>query len=85
MITGRISVQGTILSAVDDVATLRIRASNGDIRRYLDRGISGGYFDEEVKSDQIFRAKIVDEIVNKANGMCNISIEGFKSDNCRFL
>jgi Cdc6-like AAA superfamily ATPase len=70
MITGRSDVQNMVLSKLDDLATLRIRASDSDIRRYLDARIeSSGYWGPEMKWDQDMRAAVVDGIVGKADGM----------------
>jgi ankyrin repeat protein len=86
MITGRTHVQSTVLSNLDDVATLPIRASDSDIRRYLDARIEKvGYLGEEVKLDQDLRATIIDGIIGKADGMYYILLQGPKSDKCRFL
>jgi hypothetical protein len=71
MITGRTHVQNTVVSIINDVAKLSIRASKSDIRRYLESRIenTGGYLSEAVKSDQDLRVTIVEGIVDNADGM----------------
>jgi len=89
LITGRIDVQRTVLSTLqDNVVTFSIRASNNDIRQYLDGRIEkAGYLGEELKSDKELRTTVIERIVDKANGMyfdVPFSIR-VKSDNLRFL
>ena len=85
MITGRTHMERTV-SKLDEVATLSIRASNSDIRRYLDARIEKtGYLGDEVKSDQDLRATVIDGIIRKADGMYNLLLWRPKSDNFRFL
>lgn len=71
LITGRTHVQSTVLSKLqDDVATLSIRASDNDIRKYLESRIEkAGYLGEELKSDVGLRTTVVERIVTKADGM----------------
>jgi hypothetical protein len=74
MITVRPHVQSTAVSIDNDVARLPVRASNSDIRTYLDSRIENmaGYLGELVKSDQDLRATIVEGIVSRADGMYNV-------------
>jgi hypothetical protein len=73
MITGRTHVQSTVLSKLDEVSTLLIRASNNDIHKYLDARIEeAGYFGEEMKADRELRTTVIDGIISKADGMYNI-------------
>jgi hypothetical protein len=70
MITGRTHVENTVLSKLDDVSTVLIRASDNDIRKYLDTQIEkSGYFGEKMKADQSLKATVIDTIVQKADGM----------------
>ena len=85
MITGRSHVGNTVQSKLDDVSTLPIRASDDDIRKYLDtRSEKSIYLDKMMKADQGFRATVMDGIVGKADGML-ISPQRSNSDNVRFL
>jgi hypothetical protein len=73
MITGRTHVQSTVatvLSKVEDVAALPIRASNSDIRRYLDTRIdNAGHLGEALRADQKLRDAVIDGVIAKADGM----------------
>jgi Cdc6-like AAA superfamily ATPase len=70
MITGRSHVRNLIQSKLDDVSTLLIRASNEDIRKYLNTQIEESlYLCEMVTTDQSLRATVLDTIVKKADGM----------------
>jgi hypothetical protein len=70
MITGRTHVQTTVFSKIEDVVTLPIRASNSDIRKYLDARIeNAGHFGEALRVDQKLRDTVVEGIIAKANGM----------------
>ena len=85
MITGRSHVGNTVRSKLDEVSTLMIRASNDDIRKYLDTRIEKSlYLYEMMKGDQGFRATVINGIVGKADGML-ISPQRSNSDNVRFL
>ena len=70
MITGRPHVENTVLSKLDDVSTTLIRASDNDIRKYLDTQIEkSGFLLQKMTADPSFRATLIDQIVGNADGM----------------
>jgi hypothetical protein len=70
LVTGRSHVDTTVLSKLDEATTLRIRASNHDIRKYVDSTIKkAGYLCQKMEEDAGFRNTVVETIINKADGM----------------
>jgi hypothetical protein len=73
MITGRTHVESTVLSSLNDVSTLLIQASNGDIRTYLNARVEmAGYLGEALRADRNLRATVIDALVTRADGMYKI-------------
>lgn len=72
MITGRTHVQSTVTAviSVEELATLAIRASDSDIRKYLNARIKkGGRLGQVLMTDEKLRDTVVEGIVTKADGM----------------
>jgi hypothetical protein len=70
MITGRPHVEYTVLSKLDEVSTKLIRASDNDIRKYLDSELEKAVFlCKKMKADQSLRATVINGILRKADGM----------------
>ena len=85
MITGRPHMEYTVLSKLDEVSTKLIRASDNDIRKYLDTQIEkSGFLCEKLKADQSLRATVIEGILRKADGML-ASHWKVNSNNVRFL